>query len=251
MAKDIKDILSIYENILSNKAIIKEANLFGGNTFKWGGGPSDHGSRALGNWQSDNAWDIMAAEGVPVYSISDGTITKVGGSDALSSNGVVYGYQVTVDTGNNSIFYTHMGSLGPNIRQGGAIKKGDLIGKIGKPKENPKWPTHVHIGIKNGDIKQFINGQADITGGEGIMTPESGGASGSTTETPAFFDPLMTDIGKSVGMFKEEASRNTKYLQFCNISSPRIRNGQSVSIGTVLGETNEDVFVILLSLIHI
>ena len=257
MAKEIIDILSLYEGILSNKSIIKEANLFGGNTFSWGGGPSDHGSRALGNWQSDNAWDIMAAEGVPVYSISDGTITKVGGSDKLSSNGVVYGYQVTVDTGDNGIFYTHMGSLGPGIQEGQPIKKGDLIGNIGKPKENPNWPTHVHIGVKNGDIKQFINGQADITGGEGVITPESGGnTSGSTASNKSMFDidlgPGVTSVpdwakqaAKSAlgPLMKEQKEDDTFYLQYCNVSDPSVSAGDSVSEGTVLGKTSEDVEV--------
>lgn len=258
MGKEIKDILSIYENILSNKSLLKEANLFGGSSFKWGGGPSDHSKRPLGNWQSDNAWDIMAAEGTPVYSISDGTVSKVSGSDTLSSNGVVYGYNVTVNTGNNEIFYTHLGSLAPGMKENARISKGDLVGNIGKPKENPNWPTHVHIGVKSGNIDQFINGQAEIVGASNVST--SGSTSTSTsgttqgkydiglppgyTEAPAWAKTVaQTFKGGLKESLNEAASDEIYYLVFCNISEPTVRNGQDVSVGTVLGKTSEDVEV--------
>ena len=190
MRKEIIDILSIYENILSNKTSINEASLLGGSSFKWGGGPSDHGGRKLGNWQSDNAWDIMTNENSPVYSISDGTISKLSGSDKLSSNGVVYGYNITVDTDNNSIFYTHLGKISSSLRQGGPIKKGELLGYVGKPKENPKWPTHVHIGIKSGDIKQFIGNDAVIIGASNVTTEPSTDAATGTTKGAGVQDPF-------------------------------------------------------------
>lgn len=253
----------VFNKILGMKESIHEASLFGGKSFKWGGGPSDHGSRSLGNWQSDNAWDIMAAEGVPVYSISDGTISKIGGSDKLSKNGVVYGYQVTVNTDNNSIFYTHFGKLGPNISQGASIKKGDLIGYIGKPKENDKWPTHVHIGIKKGNIKQFINTNADIIGAENITTDNSTDTFSTTTSGTKLpsepFTKKSSDIGggdpfvshalgqvfnKIFGLNESSSGKEKRYITFCNISNPKtFRNGQNISKGEVIGNTSTDVNV--------
>lgn len=258
MSKEIKDILSIYENILSSKNVIKEASLFGGNTFKWGGGPSDHASRKLGNWQSDSSWDIMAAEGIPVYSISDGTISKVGGELKLSNNGSVYGLSVTVNTGNDEIFYTHLGSLSPNMSQGQKINKGDLIGNIGKPAENPNWPTHVHIGIKSGDIKQYINNEGEITGAENVANNSgSSGSSGTTNKPVGKYDidpgndPLVKNAATKAfgnlynpqGLKEQRTTKSKFYLQFCGISDPSVKNGQQISVGQLLGKTTEDVIV--------
>ena len=256
MAKEIKDILSIYEGILNNKQIIKEANLFGGATFKWGGGASDHRSRPLGNWQSDNAWDIMAPQGTPVYSISDGTITKLSGE--LKLKGTVYGLSVTVNTGDNEIFYTHLGSLGGDIKEGNKISKGTLVGYIGKPEENPNWPTHVHIGLKSGSIEKYLNGSGDIVGGENVTTS---GSTSNTTSGSTYTSTGKYDIGlppgysappswattaakASLGKLTEASTKGEKfYLQFCNISKPMVKNGQSISVGTILGKTSDDVEV--------
>ena len=254
MSNEIKDILSIYENILSSKNIIKEASLFGGNTFKWGGGPSDHSKRPLGNWQSDNAWDIMASEGTPVYSISDGTISKVGGSNELK--GTVYGFSVTVNTGNNEIFYTHLGTLSPNMKENQKISKGDLIGNIGKPAQDPNWPTHVHVGVKNGEITQFINNQGEITGAENVAN-NSGTSSGTTNSTVGKYDidpgndPLVKNAATKAfgnlynrqGLKEQRTTKSKFYLQFCGISDPTVKNGQQISVGQLLGKTTEDVTV--------
>jgi hypothetical protein len=43
----------------------------------------------------------------------------------------------------------------------------------------------------------------------------------------------------------ENNDNNKVFLQFCGISNPSVRNGQSVSIGDVLGETDSDVEVLM------
>jgi murein DD-endopeptidase MepM/ murein hydrolase activator NlpD len=142
---------------------LTEAALIGGN-FKWGGGPSEHGKRAFGNWQSDNAYDLMAPVGTPVYSLVDGIIEKTyfteGGETGKQSK--VYGWQVTIKSDDNKFFYTHLGNINPNIKPGNKISRGDLIGTIGAPKSGRKWYPHLHIGIENGDLKSYIDDDSQI-----------------------------------------------------------------------------------------
>lgn len=159
-----EEVLRIKELMNLNEASNSSNSLFGGKSFTWGGGPSDHGSRKLGNWQSDNAWDIMASEGTPVYALDGGTVLK---AHFAPYKRVIYGWQITIRGKDNDIFYTHLSEKGPKITVGSKIEKGDLIGIIGKPTSS--WPTHVHIGINNktdiskymskgGDLKNFIGG---------------------------------------------------------------------------------------------
>jgi len=149
---------------------LNEAKLIGGD-FKWGGGPKEHGKRAFGNWQSDNAYDLMAPVGTPVYSLTDGTITKTyfteGGESGKQTK--IYGWQVTIKGDDNNFFYTHLGEINPNIKVGNRISKGDLIGTIGAPTSGRKWYPHLHIAVQNGDLKSYINDTAIIKKEESIF----------------------------------------------------------------------------------
>jgi hypothetical protein len=209
-----------------NEASSTSKHLFNNAGFKWGGGPSDHGSRALGNWQSDNAWDIMAPAGTPVYAIEGGVISKLGGSTELIRK-VIYGYNVTIKSENNEFFYTHLGSRNSNLNIGDKVNKGDFLGTIGLPAENPKWPQHVHIGIKHGDIKTYIDSGGNIlssgtysknktmdytqskTGKDGTTGAVNEPDANSEPEEDTFLKSILTGIGKSLGL-KESFGRNIK-----------------------------------------
>jgi murein DD-endopeptidase MepM/ murein hydrolase activator NlpD len=124
------------------------AGLLGGK-FQWGGGPDAHGSRALGDWQSDRAWDLMAKPGTPVYAPRNAKVQKVRRSD----NGkTVWGYQVTLGGKGGPIFLTHLGKLAPGLKPGAKLRQGDLIGYIG---DAPYFDPHLHIGLQRGDIRDF------------------------------------------------------------------------------------------------
>lgn len=157
-----EEVIRIKELMNLNEASNSSNSLFGGTSFTWGGGPKDHGSRKLGNWQSDNAWDIMAGEGTPVYALDGGTVTK---AHFAPYKRVIYGWQITIRGKENDIFYTHLSEKGPKITVGNKIEKGDLIGIIGKPTNS--WPTHVHIGIgpdnKRDDISKYMSKKGDIS----------------------------------------------------------------------------------------
>ncbi len=148
----------------SGKAFAK--HVLGGTKVGWSekggyaGGPSDHASRRRGNWQSDNAWDLAAPEGTPVYSITTGKVVKVKQSTP-SKDGKVYGISVTVDGGSTfpSIFYTHLGSA--TVSVGEEVKFGQQIGTIGASSD-PTMPRHVHIGLESGHISSYITESGDI-----------------------------------------------------------------------------------------
>lgn len=110
-------------------------------TFRWGGGPSDHGKRPLGNWQSDNAWDLLAAPGTPIYAIGDCAVVKARASD----NGrTVWGTQLTVKVdGAGEFFYTHLPmEAAAKLTVGQRFKAGQKIGVVG---DSPYWVDHLHF----------------------------------------------------------------------------------------------------------
>jgi murein DD-endopeptidase MepM/ murein hydrolase activator NlpD/predicted chitinase len=174
-----------------NESSTSSSHLVGNNKFTWGGGPDAHGKRAFGNWESDNAWDVMARAGTPVYSIFDGKVKSV--KLANSSNQKVYGWHVTVFASefNEKVFYTHLGSLEPSIKKGYQIKKGELIGHIGRPSDGRVWYEHVHIGLKNKDLKNYVDESGNILGAPKISPEESESESGSSEGR--FNYPLATE----------------------------------------------------------
>lgn len=128
------------------------ANLFDGDTVGWGNngyknGPRFHASRALGNWESDNAWDIFGREGTQVNSLTNGTVSKI--KQSSGNNPKIYGTQVKVTGigGYPDVFYTHIKDV--QLRMGDRVSVGDKIGKI--EKGGPGMPTHVHVGLPYGE----------------------------------------------------------------------------------------------------
>lgn len=123
--------------------------------------PHNHASRALGNWQSDNAWDIFSPNGTKVYSITAGTVSKIGGNENKHS-GKIFGAQVTVKGANGypDIFYTHLTNI--QISVGQEVQLGTLIGEITQWTDAPS-SEHVHIGLPFGSS---ISSLVDISTGK-------------------------------------------------------------------------------------
>jgi murein DD-endopeptidase MepM/ murein hydrolase activator NlpD len=111
-------------------------------------GPQNHQSRALGNWQSDNATDIFSSPGTTVHSVTKGTVKKIGGNQN-DHNGKIYGANVTVSgtDGYPDIFYTHMQNI--KVTKGQVVGVGTPIGEISKWEDNPSG-SHVHVGLPYG-----------------------------------------------------------------------------------------------------
>jgi murein DD-endopeptidase MepM/ murein hydrolase activator NlpD len=121
--------------------------------FTMGGGPDAHGSRPLGNWQSDHAWDLMAPPGTPVYAIADGRISPSAGFGFHSNGSTVWGRRFTLEFKGNAAFYTHLGRYAKGIKPGARVKKGQLLGYLGDP---PGFPSHLHIGLMHGDLMDYM-----------------------------------------------------------------------------------------------
>ena len=109
-------------------------------------GPKNHAARPLGNWQSDNAWDLFAPADTKWYSITKGTVLRV--YDTGKSTGKVYGTQVTVkgDEGYPDIFYTHLKNV--TLDRGDVVDIGTYIGEVSEWGQSKS--THVHVGLPYG-----------------------------------------------------------------------------------------------------
>lgn len=145
---------------------IKVGNIFGNDRPRWGksnsgyeNGPINHGKRPLGNWQSDNAWDIFGKPGTKVYAITPGFVKKVRVSN--NKKGKIFGTQVTIEgtDGYPDVFYTHLKNV--NLTSGEKIKAGELVGEISEWDSNPTI-THVHIGLDRGHIRNYLSVNGDI-----------------------------------------------------------------------------------------
>jgi hypothetical protein len=167
----------IVENLVKQILNEKETNIGGPFKTDLENGPKNHGSRALGNWQSDNAWDIFAPPGSVVNSYTNGKVLKVKASGKRS--GKIYGTQVTVtgDEGYPDIFYTHLKNV--NLQKGDVVKVGDKIGEVSEWDTSPK-STHVHIGLPRGKhLRDLLKNSSVIFSGKGTVETPDGAA-----ETP-------------------------------------------------------------------
>jgi predicted chitinase len=164
--KDMKN------KLIDKKLSINEAVTTIGGEFKVDleNGPTNHGKRAFGNWQSDNAWDVFAPAGTVVNSYTNGSISKV--NDTGKKSGKVFGTQVTVkgENGYPDIFYTHITNV--KLSVGDKVKVGDYIGEItqwctDESCSKKMEGTHVHIGLPKGNhLKDLINDKV-FKGGDG------------------------------------------------------------------------------------
>lgn len=118
---------------------------------RWGG-PSDHGARALGNWQSDLAWDLGGPAGTPIRSPLGGRVVKISGQPG--GNPQFAGYGVTVDFGGGrQAFFKHLGSLGPGVKVGARLGRGSLIGGLDS---HTGGGPHLHLGANSSGFLQSL-----------------------------------------------------------------------------------------------
>ncbi len=90
-----------------------------------------------------NAIDIMAPRGTPVVSASDGTVEKLYYS---RGGGGITAYVRSPD-GLWLHYYAHLDAYAPGLREGGRVRRGDLIGTVGiSGNASPSGP-HLHYAI--------------------------------------------------------------------------------------------------------
>ena len=171
----LEKIREMKDKLVDKKLSLKESTTNIGGTFKTDleNGPKNHGSRALGNWESDNAWDIFSPPGTVVNSYTDGTVKKV--RDTGKNSGKIFGTQVSIK-GNGEfpdIFYTHLKNV--KLQKGDTVKVGDYIGEISEWVGHETM-THVHIGLPRGHhLKELlVNSSKIFTGSrDETQSPET------------------------------------------------------------------------------
>lgn len=115
------------------------------------GGPAAHGASGVHIWQNDNAVDLGAPVGTPIYAVRGGKLC--GGFGDSGNSGTVFGKKLTICAKNNAFFYTHMGRYAPGIEAGARVRRGQLIGFVGPM---PGGPSHLHFAAQHGDPYKYL-----------------------------------------------------------------------------------------------
>lgn len=108
-----------------------------------------HKSRPLGNWESDNAIDVVpdpnTGTGTPVKAVAAGSIGLRYGFDPTG------GYRLhLIVNGVDKFYYAHFSGYAPGIVPLRRVSKGDVLGYMGDT-GNAKGTPHVHLGMNGGD----------------------------------------------------------------------------------------------------
>ncbi|MGG1661348.1 stalk domain-containing protein [Brevibacillus sp. NRS-1366] len=101
--------------------------------------------------------DIMAPKGTPVYSVSAGTINRVGWN--------TYGgwrVNITDKNGQFRMYYAHLSAFVPGLRIGDSIKAGQLIGFVGDTGYGGTgtvgmFAPHLHFGLYRNDDGRAVD----------------------------------------------------------------------------------------------
>lgn len=79
----------------------------------------------LGRMRAHRGVDYAAPTGTPIYAAGDGRVTFRGRQGG-------YGNTIILDHGSQTTtLYAHMSRFHPNVRQGGRVRQGDVIGYVG------------------------------------------------------------------------------------------------------------------------
>jgi murein DD-endopeptidase MepM/ murein hydrolase activator NlpD len=96
-----------------------------------------------GGARTHDAIDIMAAEGTPVVSSSDGTVEKL----FFSQGGGGITVYVRSPDQRWIYYYAHLQGYAPGLAEGQRVKRGQLLGRVGHTgNANPAGP-HLHFAI--------------------------------------------------------------------------------------------------------
>lgn len=163
-------------------------------------GAPGQGTHNAGDWQSGNAWDVTGPVGSEVHSITNGVVSKLRVSDGgvkRSGVKVIFGDQLTIKSndGKPDVFYTHINAT---VSVGQQVKEGDVVGTI---INMPGGPSHVHIGLSNGDLDSLASGLKN-----------GGGGGGSTSAVMTKASPEMID--KLIELLKERGVKPEELQQY-------------------------------------
>ena len=176
---------TLNERFYTVKQILEAAKLVaqGGEII----GRPGQGTHNASDWQSRNAWDVTGPIGSDVYSVTTGTVDKVKkGNGQLVQSGVkkIYGDQISIKSsdGKPDMFYTH---LETSLTPGTPVKEGDVIGKL---IAMDGIPSHVHVGVSTGDLKDLVDELPNAGGGGAGGGASTGGGGGTAAGGSAVSD---------------------------------------------------------------
>lgn len=110
-----------------------------------------------GSVRNHEGIDIMAPKGTPIYSVSDGTINKVGWN--------TYGgwrVNITDENGQYRMYYAHLQAYAPGLHVGKTITAGQLIGFVGDTGYGGTgtvgmFEPHLHFGLYRNSTGKAID----------------------------------------------------------------------------------------------
>lgn len=103
----------------------------------------DNFSQPRGRGRTHGAIDILAPRGTPVVAAVDGTIEKL----FFSKAGGVTIYQFDLAR-ERVYYYAHLDRYAGGLREGQAVRQGDVIGYVGTTGNSPPGTPHLHFAIE-------------------------------------------------------------------------------------------------------
>lgn len=229
-------------------------------------GPDNHGKRKLGNWESDNAWDLFAPAGTVVNSLTDGRVTKI--KNTGKTSGKIFGTQVSIqgENGYPSIFYTHLKNV--RLKSGDKVSVGQKIGEISEW-EGHTSSTHVHIGLPYGKkLKDLLDGKLNSQTNDtstsddknnliskilGDGSSNSNGFSGTAAKISGLDLLMQTRVGKGLEKYlltmqksveaTDSPTPHNELLSLLN-KNKRLQTSQKQNVDKVIG-ANKDVNAVI------
>lgn len=117
------------------------------------------------------AIDIMAPRGTPVLAADDGRVAKI----SSNRGGGLSAYLVD-PSGRLVYYYAHLDGYAPGLREGQAVRRGDLIGYVGSTGNAPESAPHLHFAVlllaaeKRWWGGEALNPYAALVGGEAVAS---------------------------------------------------------------------------------
>jgi murein DD-endopeptidase MepM/ murein hydrolase activator NlpD len=99
-------------------------------------------NEARGGTRRHEAMDVLAPRHTPVLAVEDGTIARLFFSDA----GGITVYQFDPDK-KFCYYYAHLQRYADGLKEGGEIKRGQVIGYVGTTGNAPRETPHLHFAI--------------------------------------------------------------------------------------------------------
>jgi len=95
-----------------------------------------------GSSRVHEALDVLAPRNTPVLAVEDGTIAKL----FLSEAGGITIYQFDPE-GHYAYYYAHLERYADGLKEGAAIKRGQVLGYVGTTGNAPRDTPHLHFAI--------------------------------------------------------------------------------------------------------